>query len=110
MGVLQQVASHSLAQQYQTLGLGSQIAIAIVGFISLSVALNVANQLLFKNPNEPPMVFHWFPFIGSTVTYGMDPPRFFQENRAKVRRRYMCSPLDPRSFHVHVMQLTDFWL
>ncbi|GAB0136073.1 lanosterol 14-alpha-demethylase [Epichloe bromicola] len=83
MGVLQQVASHPLAQQYQTLGLGSQMAMAIVAFIFLSVALNVANQLLFKNPNEPPMVFHWFPFIGSTVTYGMDPPKFFQENRAK---------------------------
>lgn len=84
MGVLQQVASHPLAQQFQTLGLGSQIAIAIGGFVALSVALNVASQILFKNPNEPPLVFHWFPFIGSTVTYGMDPPKFFKENRAKV--------------------------
>ncbi|KAG5937802.1 lanosterol 14-alpha-demethylase [Claviceps pazoutovae] len=83
MGVLQHVAGHPLMQQYQTLGLGSQIAIALVAFIAGSVVLNVASQILFKNPNEPPMVFHWFPFIGSTVTYGMDPPTFFQENRAK---------------------------
>jgi len=23
--------------------------------------------------------------IGSTITYGINPPRFFKENRAKVR-------------------------
>ena len=84
MGVLQELASHPLALQFQTLGLGSQIGILLGAFVALSVVLNIVNQLLFKNPNEPPMVFHIFPFIGSTVTYGMDPPRFFKENRAKV--------------------------
>lgn len=83
MGLIQELASHPLAQQYQTLPLGSQIGIAFASFIVLSVALNVISQLLPKNPNEPPMVFHWFPFIGSTVTYGMDPPTFFHANRAK---------------------------
>ncbi|KAG6011457.1 lanosterol 14-alpha-demethylase [Claviceps pusilla] len=83
MGVLESVAGHPLMQQYLALGVGSQIAIAIVTFIVASVAINVANQILFRNPNEPPVVFHWFPFIGSTVTYGMDPPTFFKENRAK---------------------------
>ncbi|KAG6005396.1 lanosterol 14-alpha-demethylase [Claviceps maximensis] len=83
MGVLQQVAAHPLMQQYQALGMGYQIVIALVAFIAASVILNVANQILFRNPNEPPVVFHWFPFIGSTVTYGMDPPTFFKENRAK---------------------------
>lgn len=84
MGVLQQVCSHPLALQFQTLGLGSQVAIVLGGVIALSVLLNVANQILFKNPNEPPVVFHWFPVIGSTITYGMDPPTFFKKNRAKV--------------------------
>lgn len=84
MGILQDVAGHPLAQEFQALGLGSQIAIAVGGTILLSVILNVASQILFKNPNEPPVVFHWFPFVGSTITYGMDPPRFFQENRDKV--------------------------
>ncbi|KND89481.1 Eburicol 14-alpha-demethylase, partial [Tolypocladium ophioglossoides CBS 100239] len=83
MGILSDVAGHPLAQHFQTLGLGSQIAIALGGFVVLSVVLNVASQILFKNPNEPPLVFHWFPIIGSTVTYGMDPPTFFRENRAK---------------------------
>jgi sterol 14-demethylase len=83
MGLLQEVASHPVAQQLQQLGLGSQIAIVLASVVGLAVALNVANQLLFKNPNEPPMVFHWFPFIGNTITYGMDPPKFFKENRAK---------------------------
>ncbi|KMQ81465.1 eburicol 14-alpha-demethylase [Lasius niger] len=85
MGVLPHVASHPLAQHFQSLGLGLQIAICLGGFIALSVVLNVASQMLPKDPTRPPLVFHWFPFIGSTITYGMDPPTFFRENRAKVR-------------------------
>lgn len=84
MGVLQDMAAHPLAQDFLTFGLGAQISIILGGFIGLSVFLHVASQILFKNPNEPPMVFSWFPIIGSTVTYGMDPPTFFKENRAKV--------------------------
>jgi sterol 14-demethylase len=101
MGILQQVASHPLAHQFQAFGLPAQIGIALGGLVLLSIILNVANQILFKNPNEPPMVFHWLPFIGSTVTYGMDPPRFFHENRAKVRLIPIlincCSPVSFRS-------------
>lgn len=84
MGLLQEVVSHPLAQQLQQLGLGAQIAIVLASIVGLAVFLNVASQILFKNPNEPPMVFHWFPFIGNTITYGMDPPTFFKENREKV--------------------------
>lgn len=84
MGIIQELASHPLAQQYQSLPMGQQIGIAFAAFLAVSIGLNVISQLLPKNPSEPPMVFHWFPFIGSTVTYGMDPPRFFHENRAKV--------------------------
>ena len=92
MGLLQELASHPLAQQYQELPLAQQIGIGFGAFIVLSVVLNVLNQLLFKNRNEPPLVFHWFPFVGSTITYGMDPPKFFRENRAKVR---LTSPKNP---------------
>lgn len=98
MGLLQELAGHPLAQQFQTLGLGSQVAIGFGAFIFLSVFLNVANQLLFANPNEPPMVFHWFPFIGSTVIYGMDPPKFFKDNRAKVSLQYTSDePIELRA-------------
>ncbi|KAH0000865.1 14-alpha sterol demethylase Cyp51B, partial [Aureobasidium melanogenum] len=40
-------------------------------------------QALFKKKDEPPVVFHWFPFLGSTVAYGMDPYGFFFSNRSK---------------------------
>ena len=66
-------------------GLFPVVAVGFVAFIALSVVLNVLNQILFKNPNEPPVVFHWFPILGNTIKYGMDPYGFFEENRAKVR-------------------------
>lgn len=84
MGVLQDVAG-PLSQQFAKLGTASQIGAIFAGLLFLIVAVNVLQQLLFKNPNEPPMVFHWFPVIGSTITYGMDPPAFFKANREKVR-------------------------
>ncbi|SPO00961.1 probable cytochrome P450 51 (eburicol 14 alpha-demethylase) [Cephalotrichum gorgonifer] len=72
-----------LVAEFQKLGLASQIGLGVVAFLFLSVVLNVANQIFFSNPNEPPMVFHLFPLIGSTVEYGIDPPRFFKKMRAK---------------------------
>lgn len=50
----------------------------------LAIVLNVLSQLLFKDPNEPPLVFHWVPFFGSTITYGIDPYKFFFTCREKV--------------------------
>ena len=85
MGVLQEVAG-PLSQQFSQLGLGAQIGVSVAAVLVLAVTLNVLQQVLFKNPNEPPVVFHWFPVIGSTITYGMDPPRFFHESRQKVRQ------------------------
>ncbi|GAD96008.1 14-alpha sterol demethylase Cyp51B [Paecilomyces variotii No. 5] len=57
--------------------------IGLVSFVALSVLVNVALQIFFKNPNEPPVVFHWFPIIGSTVSYGIDPFNFFFNCREK---------------------------
>ena len=91
MGVLQVIAG-PLSQQYSQLGTFSQIGVAIASFLFVAVALNVLQQFLFKKPNEPPLVFHWFPLIGSTITYGMDPPRFFKENREKVRNKKKTPP------------------
>ena len=54
------------------------------GLFFLSIVLNVINQLVFYNRKEPPVVFHWVPFIGSTIAYGMDPYQFFFASRAKV--------------------------
>lgn len=57
---------------------------ALVGVVVLSIVLNVLRQVLFKNPAEPPMVFHLLPFLGSTITYGIDPYKFFFACREKV--------------------------
>lgn len=48
-----------------------------------AIATNVVRQLYFPNPHKPPVVFHLLPFFGSTVTYGIDPFKFFAECRAK---------------------------
>jgi sterol 14alpha-demethylase len=83
MGSLRDILG-PLSQQLSQLSTASQVGIFAGSFILLAVLLNVLQQILFKNPNEPPVVFHWFPIIGSTITYGMDPPTFFQSMRAKV--------------------------
>ncbi|KAL8736915.1 MAG: hypothetical protein Q9181_002211 [Wetmoreana brouardii] len=51
--------------------------------LTIAVVSTVLQQTLFKNPNEPPVVFHWLPIIGSTVTYGIDPYKFFFDCQAK---------------------------
>ncbi|KAH0562998.1 Sterol 14-alpha demethylase, partial [Trichoglossum hirsutum] len=53
----------------------------------LVIVLNVLQQQLFRNPNEPPVVFHWVPFVGSTITYGIDPYNFFFRCREKARAK-----------------------
>ncbi|EAU33678.1 cytochrome P450 51 [Aspergillus terreus NIH2624] len=55
---------------------------AAVGILAL-IAWNVIRQLLFQNKSEPPVVFHWIPFLGSTISYGIDPYAFFASCRQK---------------------------
>lgn len=52
-------------------------------FVIISVAFNILKQLFFCYPNRAPMVFHYFPWIGSTVDYGRRPYEFFKENQDK---------------------------
>jgi hypothetical protein len=90
MGLIQDLGG-PLAEGFGRLGLASQVGVAVGAFLLVSVVLNVLKQLLSRNPNEPPIVFHWFPFVGSTITYGMDPPRFFKENKEKVSKTRPCT-------------------
>ena len=60
-------------------------AYAAAGVLAI-IILNVLRQLFFRNKSDPPLVFHWVPFVGSTVTYGMDPYAFFFSCRQKVSR------------------------
>jgi sterol 14-demethylase len=66
--------------------IGQVLRISGYGFalVLISVVLNVINQLFFYNKNEPPVVFHWFPVLGSTIAYGMDPYQFFLSCQQKV--------------------------
>ncbi|CAG8282513.1 unnamed protein product [Penicillium salamii] len=59
------------------------VAYFTAGVFLLSIIINVINQLVFYKRKEPPVVFHWVPFIGSTIAYGMDPYQFFFASRAK---------------------------
>jgi hypothetical protein len=83
MGLLSETLAPFLADSQQRTPLFYAGVFAF--FISALVATNIFKQLAFKNPNEPPVVFHIFPFIGSTVTYGIDPIKFFNRCQAKVR-------------------------
>ncbi|GAA5869659.1 hypothetical protein JCM8547_005099 [Rhodosporidiobolus lusitaniae] len=50
----------------------------------LIVTLNVARQVVtIRDPNQPPEVFHYIPFIGCAISYGLDPLNFFERCRRK---------------------------
>lgn len=56
----------------------------VVGLPVLAIALNIFYQLFWpKDPTLPPVVFHWIPWVGSAVSYGMDPYGFMFRNREK---------------------------
>ena len=80
-GLLEQASIHLEGQNVWAVGFTLFGAV-----IALSVVLNVLSQLLFRNPNHPPVVFHWFPFLGSTVMYGMEPYKFFNKCQEQVCR------------------------
>ncbi|CAG8035118.1 unnamed protein product, partial [Penicillium nalgiovense] len=75
---LETFCEHCSTQSIYTLA-----SVGALSFIALSVVINVLRQLFFKKAHEPPVVFHWFPFVGSTISYGMDPYNFFNQARAK---------------------------
>lgn len=73
-------SSHHAVSTLDHLKLASLVLLLFVG---VAVLVNVMQQVLFKTKDKPPVVFHWFPFIGSTVAYGMNPYGFFFSNRSK---------------------------
>ncbi len=99
MGLLSAVVV-PLSEQLSTRSLGVVIAAGLFSFCVLAVVLNVLKQLLFKNSNEPPVVFHWFPVFGSTIVYGIDPYKFFFNCRQKV----YCTNLPPYPKSVDLSQ------
>jgi hypothetical protein len=83
MGLVANVLE-SVCERCSTLSTGALAGIGLLSLIVIAVVGNVLRQILFKNPNEPPVVFHWFPLVGSTISYGIDPYKFFFNCRAKV--------------------------
>ncbi|KAI5358549.1 putative cytochrome P450 [Septoria linicola] len=83
MGLVQDVAVAFDAHFGQTAS-WKLVSSGLAIFFTLSVVLNVLRQLLFRGPQtEPPLVFHYVPFIGSTISYGIDPYKFFFSCREK---------------------------
>jgi len=76
MGLLATVAA-PLDRLLETLPTYQVVLLGVVAFCLLSVVLNVTRQFFLKDKNAPPEVFSWFPLIGSTIWYGMDPFDFF---------------------------------
>ncbi|KFY08419.1 hypothetical protein V492_06243 [Pseudogymnoascus sp. VKM F-4246] len=72
-----------LYEQVSQRGLGIVAIAGLTAFIVLAIVLNVLNQFLFEPRNEPPIVFHLLPIIGSTIAYGRDPYGFFYRCQAK---------------------------
>jgi sterol 14-demethylase len=73
-----------LAEHFQDVPTVAIVCVGVFGLLCFTVLATVLRQVLVKNPNEPPIVFHWFPVIGNTITYGMDPMSFFQRCHEKV--------------------------
>lgn len=66
---------------YRRLG---TLAIYAIGTLAVVVIANVIHQFLPRKKSEPPLVFHWIPFIGNAVGYGRDPCNFMMQCREKV--------------------------
>ncbi|PIL35698.1 cytochrome P450 [Ganoderma sinense ZZ0214-1] len=59
------------------------LLLALINVPVLSIILNVLWQLIPGPKSQPPMVWHWIPFLGSAPSYGRDPIGFFRECREK---------------------------
>lgn len=65
---------------FTSLSLGQQISIILIApFI-----YNIIFQLLYSlRKDRAPLVFYWVPWLGSAVSYGMEPYKFFENCRKK---------------------------
>jgi hypothetical protein len=56
----------------------------LCGALVAGIICNILRQGLPRKKHEPPMVFHWVPFIGNAITYGTNPYQFLVDCRQKV--------------------------
>lgn len=83
MGILTDLDFKDLLGPVAALPLWKSIPLVLFLITLATVTVNVISQLLPKPKSNVPVVFHFFPWIGSSVEYGMDPYGFFERNRLK---------------------------
>lgn len=71
------------------------IPTVFLAVLAIIITINVFYQLVILplKPNRVPLVFHFVPWIGSTVSYGMQPYKFFTKNHRKYGDQFsfiMC--------------------
>lgn len=57
--------------------------LAVYGLL-LVIAIHVLRQQLPRKKSEPPVIFHWIPFVGNAISYGTDPCKFYKQCREQV--------------------------
>ncbi|TBU32626.1 lanosterol 14-alpha-demethylase [Dichomitus squalens] len=57
--------------------------LALINIPLLSIVVNALWQLIPRPKHQPPLVWHWIPFLGSAPAYGRDPVTFFRNCREK---------------------------
>ena len=79
----------------------STVTVATITLLmTLVILVNGAKQALFKRRNEPPVVFHWLPFVGSAISYGQEPIRFLNDCQAKVKNDPVTSTPGGDTYYV----------
>ena len=66
----------------------SMVTVATITLLmTLVIVVTGAKQAIFKRRNEPPVMFHWLPSVGSAISYGQGPIRFLEQNRFRQQNR-----------------------
>ena len=60
-----------------SLPLWQLVLLGFTAFLTIAITYNIIRQVFFYDRNAPPEVFSLIPVLGSTVTYGIDPFKFF---------------------------------
>ncbi|KIJ36242.1 hypothetical protein M422DRAFT_76275 [Sphaerobolus stellatus SS14] len=74
----------SLTRELWPLDLSNLVILFAINLPIIAIAFTTLAQLIIpQNPNEPPVVFHWLPYLGSAIEYGKDPVNFLKKCREK---------------------------
>ncbi|KIJ52426.1 hypothetical protein M422DRAFT_243211 [Sphaerobolus stellatus SS14] len=74
----------SLTSELWPLDFSNLVILFVINLPIIAIAVTVLGQLIIpQNPNQPPVVFHWLPYLGSAIEYGKDPINFLEKCREK---------------------------